>query len=712
MASHGYFGNSTLDQGKNQMLRLKQFRVTNFRSVVDSGWIEADQVTALIGTNEAGKTNLLLPLWKLNPAKEGAINPISDYPRKLYNEFRAMKRKPVFIEADFIIDATLAKKLSEITGAPADKLTLARVTRDFEGKHTVAFPEAGPAREVDRDATVALVEGALTAVSGIEPVEGEGATKAAIVGALTTALACLRDGDGDVDRTELDELVEAIDEHRPAEPAAHSSVVPRTDRLLDALKKHQKDLGKPHPQANAAARTAVIEALPKFVYYSNYGNLDSEIYLPHVIQNLQRKDLGSKEEAKARTLKVLFEFVKLKPQEIQELGKEVLANPASPTPQEIEKGAEKRKERDILLQSAGTALTGKFREWWKQGEYRFRFQADGDHFRIWVSDDRRPEDVELEGRSAGLQWFLSFYLVFLVESGDAHDGCVLLLDEPGHSLHALAQRDLSLFFDSLSSDNQLLYTTHSPFLVDPDQLDRVRAVYVDKDGATAVSKDLRASNKASSEGKSVYAVHAALGLSVSDVMLLGCRPVIVEGTSDQHYLSGIKTFLIGEGAIRPKRELMFLPGGGVKGIAATVPIVIGRDEALPWIVLDSDKSGHDLARKLDDGLYLSARDRVLRVGNFMLGDGAEIEDLVPLELFADVVTRILRGPHDDFVDVAQKGKPVVPQVEAFAKANGLTLHPGWKVDVAAEVKRRLLKGAAVPSEYLAAWKKLFEHLAS
>ncbi len=56
-----------------QMMKLLQFRVTNFRSVADSGWIAADDVTALIGTNESGKTNLLLPLWKLHPAKDGEI---------------------------------------------------------------------------------------------------------------------------------------------------------------------------------------------------------------------------------------------------------------------------------------------------------------------------------------------------------------------------------------------------------------------------------------------------------------------------------------------------------------------------------------------------------------------------------------------------------------------------------------------------------------
>jgi predicted ATP-dependent endonuclease of OLD family len=70
------------------MMKLKKFRVTNFRSVDDSGWIDVDDVTALIGTNEAGKTNIQLPLWKLSPAKEGAISPTADYPRKHHNMFQ------------------------------------------------------------------------------------------------------------------------------------------------------------------------------------------------------------------------------------------------------------------------------------------------------------------------------------------------------------------------------------------------------------------------------------------------------------------------------------------------------------------------------------------------------------------------------------------------------------------------------------------------
>src|SRR5690606_90710 len=148
--------------------------------------------------------------------------------------------------------------------------------------------------------------------------------------------------------------------------------------------------------------------LPHFVYYSNYGNLDSEIYLPHVVQNMKREDLGIREAAKVRTLRVLFSFVKLQPEQILELGRDIQEDEAGNAAR-LTEVFERKRTRTIMLNSAGAELTRRFREWWKQGDYTFEFQADGNHFRIWVSESSRPEKVELEDRSSGLQWFLSFY---------------------------------------------------------------------------------------------------------------------------------------------------------------------------------------------------------------------------------------------------------------------------------------------------------------
>jgi len=95
-------------------MKLLRFRVTGFRSVSDSGWIDTSDITALIGENESGKTNLLTPLWKLNPANDEPINLLADSPRTRYNEIRGLPTKPIFIEADFELPDVLVRQLIQV----------------------------------------------------------------------------------------------------------------------------------------------------------------------------------------------------------------------------------------------------------------------------------------------------------------------------------------------------------------------------------------------------------------------------------------------------------------------------------------------------------------------------------------------------------------------------------------------------------------------
>jgi hypothetical protein len=695
-------------------MKLKRFRVTKFRSVRDSGWIDADDVTALIGTNESGKTNLLIPLWKLNPAKNGEIKPLADYPRKEYHEIRAMEEKPVFIKAEFWVPEELADELAKLTGCSQSDVSVASVSRDFNGDYKIGFPEAAPLRTVASAEVEDILAKAGKEIAGLTASNvAEEEIKTKMVEAIGDAIVSLKAAGDTLDEKGLNEVHSRLGAIDTAKGSKRSVITPRFGQLVDAISEAITRITRPHPQDNEAATALIRKNMPAFVYYSNYGNLDSEIYLPHVIQNMARTDLGAKEEAKVRTLRVLFEFVKLEPKEIMELGKDLPTTPTPPTAAQIEKTAERKKERDVLLQSASAQLTATFRDWWKQGTYRFRFQADGDHFRIWVSDDLRPEDIELESRSSGLQWFLSFYLIFLVESGEAHSDAILLLDEPGLSLHPLAQRDLSLFFDNLSKTNQLIYTTHSPFLVDPDRLDRVQAVYVDDDGYTQSSPNLRIREATQSQSKSIYAVYAALGLSASQTLMLGCQTVVVEGTSDQMYLATIKNLLIARGLLRPKREYMFPPAGGVKGVRAVVAILTGRDESLPYVVLDSDAAGKILAKHLATDLYAGSAERLLAIKDYTGIDETETEDFIPQTVMAGIVTRFLRSAVEDFSDVVEAGKPIVPQIEAFAKKHGISLKVGWKVELAKLFVAKILKNPEVIDDASAAkWKLLFDRLES
>ena len=170
---------------------LTKFRVTEFRSVQDSGWIDTEQITALIGTNESGKTNIMLPLWKLNPAAEGQIDLQDDLPRDKYHIYRNAPQKPIFIRAQYALSTEEQAELAEIIQCDVVAVSEVIISRDFDGNYTYEFPNE-PTHETEDDAFVSM----------------EGVT-------------------------------EFIDSH-----------------------------------------------MPKYVYYSNYGNLDSQIYLPQVLQNI------------------------------------------------------------------------------------------------------------------------------------------------------------------------------------------------------------------------------------------------------------------------------------------------------------------------------------------------------------------------------------------------------------------------------------------
>ena len=548
-------------------------------------------------------------------------------------------------------------------------------------------------------------------LSSLSTLKGDEQLKPELLKAVGSAKSIIA-GRNEIGAEQIQKMLSSLKAVKLEEAPKSSTLVPRYQRISDDLAGFKDEISHVHPKDVSEATNLVLKGMPTFVYYSNYGNLDSEIYLPYVIENMTREGLGAREAAKARTLKVLFEFVKLSPQEILELGQEVkVAANEKLTPEQIAEMSTNTRQRTILLQSASADLTQKFRKWWKRGNYIFRFQADGNHFRIWVSDELRPDEIELEGRSTGLQWFLSFYLVFLVERSDAHADAILLLDEPGLSLHPHAQEDLSAFFDGLAETNQLLYTSHSPFLIDADRLDRARKVFVGDDGETNVTADLNSSEGSSERRSAGYTVFAALGLTVAESFLIGCAPVVVEGQSDQHYLSGIKNLLIAADKLKPSRELVFPPAGGTKGVKAVSSILGGRDEDLPVVLFDSDSAGKATVKSLKDGIYSGDQGLILEVETFTNLPGSEIEDLLPQDLIVREFDRWQRGAEVPFADEVKPGLPIVPQIEAWASRHQVVLQkPGWKVELAKRVKRRLLNDGikSVAASIVEQWARLFE----
>ncbi len=285
---------------------------------------------------------------------------------------------------------------------------------------------------------------------------------------------------------------------------------------------------------------------------------------------------------------------------------------------------------------------------------------------------------------------------------------ILLLDEPGLSLHPIAQYDLAKFFKKLSEDNQLIYTSHSPFLVDMDNLGNVKAVYIDsKTGRTKVSSNLRY-NEEDAE-KSIFPVHAALGLTVSDNFTFrSVYQFLLKG--NQIYLSIIKRYLIGKGILRNTKEIVFIPTGGVRGMGPVTKLVSSRDDSLPFVLLDFHNVGKDYQKQLTKGRYRDEKEKVLGVADILGDKEYEIEDFIPASSLISIIDRQYRSDQY-FEDFYKNGEPIVDQIEAWAKKNGVQLEDGWKVEVARIAQNRFDKiMEEIPVEMEENWKKLFEKL--
>jgi len=724
---------------------------------MDSGWIDCDNITSLVGINEAGKSNLVLALWKLKPAREEDESKIElrdDMPRHMYTDWKDIPEDVNFISAVFELDDILSDNVAAKCECEISSIKYVQITRSYDGEYKLHFPDyiartkiqAEIVRDIissAKDEIGSLNEVAEVEIEEDEEVEAGNETVETEVGIKDTILESLDKILSSLKKKEVlcKEDFNAIKLLYPTEliQLSDSEIYPAFVSVQKLIDKTFAILDIQEPSDVKGIHDLITSEMPSFVYYSDYGNLDAEIYLPQAVKLLENNTIvGFDNAAKIRTLRMLFEFVNLNPKEILELGKDPLTEKQVititntvnssypqqnktekseetihfiPDEDEIKEGQKNKSERKIQLNSAASSFTRKFKDWWKQGDYTFEFDADGDYFKIWVSDKIRPDKIELRQRSTGLQWFFSFFLVFLVESKDAHKGTILLLDEAGLTLHPLAQKDLIAFFENLADENQIIHTTHSPFLIDTNNIDRVKVVYMDKDGYTVSSNNLREGITPENKN-SIYAAHAALGLSVSDVILQGCQPVIVEGTSDQYLLNAIKLFLIRNKKIAPDKELVFLAGGGTstKGVQGIIGILSGKSEELPPVLLDSDKNGEDMKKNLSSGLYKEKLSkRIISAKDITEIEYSEVEDIIPYNLMSKEVERLLRNDDDvEFEDSYSNGAPILPQIEKFATDNSIVLPSGWKVELARKVKVQLVKPKVkIDDKYVQMWTKLF-----
>ena len=486
---------------------------------------------------------------------------------------------------------------------------------------------------------------------------------------------------------------------------------PQTADMVEALQAAVEPLldaasaGSAVPQIDEL----VEEALPVFVYFENYGVLDSAIYLPRFLEDKKREPTS----ARTRTVDAMFKHVALDAKEITDLGnEEALPQKQSgnqPSAAILAKDQRRKEERAIRLSSASNDISTRFSAWWSQRRHKIRYHADGDYFRIWVADDRRPDvEIELEARSKGFQWFFSFYLVFLVESEEGHKDAILLLDEPGMNLHPTAQQELLGFFEDLAKKNQLLYTTHSPFLVDGENIYRVRPVTEDSTGHSHISAETWPKDR-----ETIFPLQAAAGYAMLRGLFQHKKNVLVEGMSDYYYLHALNQQCRANSLSTLPEDIYLTPCGGTKLVGHIAALFLGQ-EVRPVVLLDGDEAGRVRRNALLKELYVGQDGHIVMIDEVLGQSGAELEidDIVGEAILLPALNAILPKPLS--LSAADRKAGSVPsQFKAAAKRQGIELPEGWKASVALNlVSSWAQKGTTLPDPVLQNAAKLFEAIRS
>ena len=341
-----------------------------------------------------------------------------------------------------------------------------------------------------------------------------------------------------------------------------------------------------------------------------------------------------------------------------------------------------------------------FPHWWVQ-DNSFSLGIDArEHELFFTIRDRTGSNYSFGERSSGLKYFLSYYVQYLAHTPHSTRREILLMDEPDAYLSSQAQQDLLKIFHAFAKPEitairpiQVVYVTHSPFLIDRNHADRIRVL--EKGSGDEGTRVVRNASRNHYEP-----LRSALGAFVAETTFIGNCNLVVEGAADQVLLAGVATFLKDRGATDFQtldlNRLTIVPSGSAQHVPYLVYLARGRDYEKPAVIvlIDSDKEGNEAKAtllnygplkklKLKKEFILQVGDVSAKLGKTPSGvDGAiETEDLIPLHISIAAVTAYFEE-FDQKVELSidlvnskkENGKSIFKALEAACKAVDNSLH--------------------------------------
>ncbi|WP_328418595.1 AAA family ATPase [Micromonospora sp. NBC_00389] len=635
-------------------MKLIKAKVTYYRSIGDSEEFRVeDDVTCLVGKNESGKTNMLQALFRLKPIEQKTFDKIVDFPANMGRKRRELgdSRIPV-VEATFRYEDHEIKMIEEDLGRGA------LASHEF----VLTIPYVGIRQYSHKVNELAIVNHLRSGFDLPVSVLG-GVAKARTIAQLLTA---------------VDELEEPTSGAR----AAAERIRGWRDRsvTLHLIDEYASTL------------------MPHFVYFGDYDIMPGKVSIPDLIGR-------EKNDTLKRGEKALISLLDMAGVSLDEFSV-----------------ADNHERLIRELENTSNAITEEVFEYWSQNtdlEVDLKVLPPevgapaplhvGPILQVRVRNRRHGVTVPFDDRSRGFVWFFSFLAYFNKVEENTRGDLILLLDEPGLSLHGRAQEDLLKLIDErLATKHQVIYTTHSPFMVSSKHFERVRTVIDHTEGGTKVSEEIF---KADTD--TAFPLLAAMGIEMTQTLFVADDTLLVEGPSDMIYLDMFTDAAEAAGRTGLDQRWVVTPIGGA-GKLSTFATLLGANKINVAVLVDSSTKDVQAVQQLRANDQL-ARNGLIEIKEFTGAADADIEDLFERDFYLELVNRAYADDLTAPITVADlnaKDPRVVRQIEAYFRKHKIA---GGKFNHYKPARTYLREQASLPdldATILDRIEKLFQRLNS
>ena len=501
-------------------MRLRKFRVRAFRCIHDSGEIKVGDLAAFIGRNESGKTTILQALTLLNKDEQLSDLDLCD---EMYEE---LKSEVKIAEGEFELIPSETQIIKEkFPNIPEiKKLRIFRTNKNAQTQYDFGDTKISDEENKALNSWENFAENILNFVETIPN---------HIRIRLDTKFF---EGSPPKSREIFDSEMKEFSNSIHVLAAEEHQVISEWEKV-------SKDMDEAFDKllVGTTERTALENFIeknlhPRFVYFSDYkkiyGNINLNEYIKESREPKQEGIEYIEEFDKAETVRNLFYLAELDVEKLEEYKN---------SPSKLIK----------FLNTASNRLTARLNPAWKGDPIHVDLRWNpGNIMSVVISDIHRDGTVTNTGllnrRAEGFKWTFSFIVNFAAETQRSElKEAILLLDEPARNLHPIQQRGIADLLKSLAGSNQVLYATHSPFMIFDYTPGNLLVVELDKrkhlskiyyDYWNAVDETLI---------PILYGLSRGLVDSIVDREIgTNSRPVIiVETMSDVMYLNAFDKFL-------------------------------------------------------------------------------------------------------------------------------------------------------------------------